>query len=461
MFVPIGLGGSLRRFPIGTLILVGFCVFWSVDFFPEAKALHSLSETGEYSRISVRIQNLKQNILERHVDSCTEEGVGACFFETVNLFESFEERSSKRSPASHGADQDYQDLEVQEAKLQQLREENYQQYGFLSKSTFSFLKLVRATFTHGDPFHLAANLLVLVLIGVWVEQRIQGAKLLVLFLLGSFIGLSAQVYRTPGMAVLGASAGVYTIMGLFFALFFHKNMTVLFTIFPVYFKRVSLPILWTFPFFFLFTEVAAAFTGRADGVGHTAHLCGALIGLAFGFWLRFRDRLPLDCLFFEEVPLLEEVRSETDSHKSWKAFQKLMAWNPQNWSGLTIFLNRCRAQHIDIGNKKQKQWLEHRTSAYCLRLSLKREQLSLLSFCRDTPDELDLGQCLKRLPAEKILQAADYAANDREFSFASRLYRAALQNEIQKRRKKEIKSSLRKIEAIESNQKRKTEKKAA
>lgn len=74
-------------------------------------------------------------------------------------------------------------------------------------------------FSHGNFEHLCGNLLVLAFVGPRVERGVGFVKFLLIFIAGGLVGGFSEIYIHPIYQVLGASAGVSTIIALapFFA----------------------------------------------------------------------------------------------------------------------------------------------------------------------------------------------------------------------------------------------------
>lgn len=138
-----------------------------------------------------------------------------------------------------------------------------------------YQRLVTSGFVHGDMAHLSMNMLSLFFIGPYLEAGIGSGPYLALYfacLIGGSGWAVLENWRNPNYRALGASgavSGVLTAFSLFapFALFFGFIPAVLYT---------GLYIGWS-----------AYATGRVnDGIGHAAHLGGALTGVAMVclFW---------------------------------------------------------------------------------------------------------------------------------------------------------------------------------
>lgn len=138
-----------------------------------------------------------------------------------------------------------------------------------------YQRLITSGFVHADTGHLAMNMLSLFFIGPYLEMAIGSGPYLVLYiacLLGGSLWAVLENARNPNYRALGASgavSGVLTAFSLFapFAMFFGIIPAVLYTV--------------------LYIAWSAYAQGRVqDGVGHAAHLGGALTGVVMVclFW---------------------------------------------------------------------------------------------------------------------------------------------------------------------------------
>ena len=128
---------------------------------------------------------------------------------------------------------------------------------------------------------MLSNLLILILFGIWVEQAVGFAETLLIFIIGSYFGLSLEIYLNHPPAVLGASAGIMALMGAFYVLFFRAELT-----FYILFWKVHIPCKWIFPCLFFADDLLQIGNQQQNGVAHWAHFGGMLVGFVLG-WLVF------------------------------------------------------------------------------------------------------------------------------------------------------------------------------
>jgi len=76
-------------------------------------------------------------------------------------------------------------------------------------------RAMTALFLHADALHLLANIVLLAILGAYVEQAWGAAGFLLLFLLGGALSLHLDAAVGPPTIVLGASGGVAALLGAY------------------------------------------------------------------------------------------------------------------------------------------------------------------------------------------------------------------------------------------------------
>ncbi len=211
--------------------------------------LESTDALGDQERFNLIMQILTDNAyteyLERNVDTFTDE-------------------------ESRALEQKRSIVETHIARLIHLR------YGFVP-ADFSFLTLFSSQFLHGDLSHLVGNMVILVLVGLTVEQLLGSFNYLLFYLLCGAFGSAVYglVHFGSPVPVIGASGAVSGLMGMYVAAYGKRPIRFFYWI-GIYFNYVKLPALVMLPvwvgkelFDFLFTE---------SNVGYTAHAGGLIAG---------------------------------------------------------------------------------------------------------------------------------------------------------------------------------------
>jgi membrane associated rhomboid family serine protease len=177
--------------------------------------------------------------------------------------------------------------------------------GFLTRAGANWVALGLAQPYPGGWGHLVGNLVFLSLFGFYLECRIRPWAYLLLYAAGGTIGLGVQLalLESEHLPLMGASANVAFVIGVFAFLFQAARLRFLLLTFAVGFAhRVSLPALFGVPVFILAQDVVGALQGVGGGLGgggvaHIAHLTGFAVGAGFGLLLRRMSPLPKGVLY--------------------------------------------------------------------------------------------------------------------------------------------------------------------
>jgi membrane associated rhomboid family serine protease len=152
----------------------------------------------------------------------------------------------------------------------------YETYGFSGENMLERpYVLVTSIFMHGSLVHLLSNIFVLFFFGVAVEKEVGSARMLAIFLLGSFLGdlMSLLVYPFNELAI-GASAGIFALIGAGILL-----KPVDFSMVP-FIVPIPLALVGLFYAVYNFYGFIAE---PAGNISYIAHFGGLFVGLAYGF----------------------------------------------------------------------------------------------------------------------------------------------------------------------------------
>lgn len=171
---------------------------------------------------------------------------------------------------------------VQMVFLSQSGFESWKGIFILSLENFSIFSMLLSFVSHGSPIHLIVNTVVFLSFSK-VEERIPSTIYLATFLGGSIIGGVAQLgiasYFGTTINLLGASAGIFAIIGLYALYYPNKKIYILFFI-PANIQAAVGAIV-------VGTIAVVSVGGVAFGsIGHTAHLGGLLSGVGIGYFAR-------------------------------------------------------------------------------------------------------------------------------------------------------------------------------
>lgn len=144
-------------------------------------------------------------------------------------------------------------------------------------------------FTHASFFHLLGNMLLLFLLISYLESSVGSFWLISVYLFGGFGGgISYLLFEGSGsMAVVGASASVFSLMAFLVTVKRHELMPWSYIIAPVPqgYGTIYLPAFFIFPFFLMSDFIAALWepAGITSSVAISAHIGGAFVGFVLGF----------------------------------------------------------------------------------------------------------------------------------------------------------------------------------
>lgn len=152
---------------------------------------------------------------------------------------------------------------------------------------------VTSLFMHAGLGHLFVNMVSLFFLGTFVERLVGKKRFLGLYLLGGlfaglffvllagFFGasdLGAKIFGSPFAFAVGASGAIFALGGLL-AVLTPKMKVLVFFVIPM-------P-MWA-AMFGLLVVVWLASLAAPINVGNTAHLGGLLVGLSYGFYLKYK-----------------------------------------------------------------------------------------------------------------------------------------------------------------------------
>ncbi|MDB5720766.1 MAG: rhomboid family intrarane serine protease [Alphaproteobacteria bacterium] len=135
-----------------------------------------------------------------------------------------------------------------------------------------------ATLVHGGLMHVAFNLIFLLFCGRSVEPILGSRGLLILYLVGAYVGAGAQYLIDPHSAVpmIGASGAISAVLGAYAMLFGKNRVKVANPTLALWLHVLWLAAAWIG----LQLLVGFAFTPGGEGIAVAAHIGGFIAGLA-------------------------------------------------------------------------------------------------------------------------------------------------------------------------------------
>lgn len=442
MFFPLGLGNKPKVLPIAVMCLMIFTFYYSsinfalVESLEEDKTFKTLTDEVVELRMKTILEacakSLSKNDCKELGEIITEREIKATrspasekkkkLRETASLKETIEyaERMDrlvdflgqfraepKEWPVEAKKTASFGKIEPKLEEIKDLTSKMALEKGFLSRSNYNLVSLTKATFMHGGWLHLISNFIMLVIFGIYLEQRVGFAVFGMLFLVGSYIGLSTEIFLGRQGTVLGASAGLMAVMGAFYILFIHAKLRFWFS-FLVYNRTFYLPILYTMPLFFFASDIAAIADRNASDVAHLAHIGGLTFGIIVGLIERKLNPVPAPFLYIEEVHLLSKIKQSNNFEESFKALQDVAKWNSQNEAvsiEVVKELERWKPQLTELQVKTVINW----SHLYLASRLEKRYFPESSVFLKDLSSCFTLSAVIKDLRWQNLIQLADYS----------------------------------------------------
>lgn len=149
-------------------------------------------------------------------------------------------------------------------------------------------------FSHSGLMHLLSNLLFLAALGAAVERLAGSGSLLLIYILGGFLGAAGFLLMDPQGTVpmVGASGSISALLAFYCFAESRKRVRFVYFVSPMpgHYGAIFLPTLLMIPLFLLadISSLLSHPTGLGSGVAYAAHLGGALFGVLAGLLFRFR-----------------------------------------------------------------------------------------------------------------------------------------------------------------------------
>ncbi|MCW4029634.1 MAG: rhomboid family intramembrane serine protease [Candidatus Bathyarchaeota archaeon] len=129
----------------------------------------------------------------------------------------------------------------------------------------AYWQLISSIFIHASIFHLAGNMLFLLIFGLRAEEMFSLPEYLLIYLAGGLVGNLLSLMFGPYFISVGASGAIFSIFG---AVVIYNRRAV----------RQSILGALVYAFFLFFLNVG-------EGTNLVAHLGGLAFGLLIGYWI--------------------------------------------------------------------------------------------------------------------------------------------------------------------------------
>ena len=328
----------------------------------------------------------------------------------------------------------YRAFETIKALTTQKMLSTFRQEHILSKGNLHLDSVAFAQVRHAGWSHLFGNLLCLIPFGIYVELRMGALRYLLAYIASGTLGLAfnSAFFLPMDMPLLGASANIAGVMGMFYVFFFHARMR-----FYLWFgigQRLWVPVKYALPAVFFISDIAGAVQSLiphgGGGVAHFAHLGGLCTGMFVALSLRLFRPLPTPFLYDDEPMAFNQMRVMTQLGKKIHLAQGMLAINPDNDLVRTATLEGILSHTTALKSVPENQahaFLFANLDLHCalnIRLNKHFEAYRMIAA---TPLHIPLAQYLGALGQSNHLILADFALSQKNHYLALRMYDAFLQ----------------------------------
>jgi len=312
------------------------------------------------------------------------------------------------------------------------------EHNCLSRSYVSPFSVGMAQIRHGSWMHLFGNLAALILFGIYVEQRTGRLMFLLMAIAGGSFGLAvhAMFFGNSQSIVLGGSANVSCVMGMFLVFFFHSKMRFLVWLPRKIYAGTSFfaEVKYCFPLLFIIGDLVGGFgqgIGNVTGsnVAHFAHLAGLGFGIVAALVFKQFSKLSQPLLFRGEDDDIRSLESCKDMDEILVKATEMVQINPENvhameyacgsfirWSQVGDYIKQKHT--LDNG----RAFLMGHLSTVCAINTRRGEMRYACKILSQIPLYMPYRFYLHRLGQVSSLRLADFALSQGHPLLAVRLY---------------------------------------
>lgn len=505
MFIPIGLGNFPARFPLGIALLLLINIIWSENFFATLKNLQKNEEhigndyknnlraaiisvcNMKFKNDAVFCNNISNNmnthseqenrskkLIEKNKNFSPQKQPSTNLYPSSNqdgnkdvnidvlsgikaellsanekmTFILRHQNDIKNWPAESRTTPEYKILLQSFTEQQNRLSAKMHEQGMFTKHG-GILHALQASFTHQNMMHLTSNMLYLFLFGIWVEFSLGFFSVIAIYLVASVLGLASELYLGSAISILGASAGVMGLMGAYFMLFFRAESAFIFFSIFFGFRKIFIPTLWIFPFFYIVSQLAG-YLWQQDNVAYLAHLTGLMVGILIAYLCKKLFHLKDNFYFANEIKFKNTISSSHAFNKNFQSFKKILTINPQNWKFCFNFMNEFPKEfsagiHNFISDEDSK-WLDTELQ-HLINFYLKRKSVAEVIQCLLLLQPyFNLNLFFRETSLSQLLFLAEQASHKNNYSLAAVLYRSCLPKKMTKVTASLIQNNLTSIE---------------
>jgi membrane associated rhomboid family serine protease len=291
---------------------------------------------------------------------------------------------------------------------------------------------------HGGMLHLFSNMLMLTIFGIYVEQRTSRLLYLGVLAVGGTLGMLAHaaLFSQGDRIVLGGSANVSAVLGMFYVFFFHQRMKFLVWLPRKFYwgTHFMAPIKYCFPLLFVLTDVVGGLDSGFSALGsanvaHFAHLTGFLFGAAAAGLIVAVRKLPKRVLYETELADMTRMAGARDMRGVLDGAERILHCNPDNVHAMEyacgVFLRWSQVARVNEDAAvfdRARQFVAEHLQTVCAVAARDGEERNACKLLSQVPLYMPYRIYLGRLGQLSTLKLADFALQERHPILALRLY---------------------------------------
>lgn len=445
--MPLGLGDPLPKTPIITISIVACLVAIFLYWGPCPSFTQERDEIEEKHSMKDRKLQLFLSYCQKHeADAliCDQSGEALMqLFDNKDLDEILPENEQQQNQASKELIRSfYRKFSVEDKEIKEL--DTYPQYlvakeamsidlqnlyktnDMLSSQNHTILAVLKASVLHSGLIHLISNIIGLICFGIYVELRMKRLLFFLCYLLGGMFGLYlyASRFMEGDRVIIGASANVSAVMGMFFVFYYRFRMKMLIIMGII--KTFSVKVLYWFPFMYLLTEVVYAYgsyTNHGTGIAHLAHIGGMSFGVIAAIVIKAFHWAPWPFRYPYEYSLYMKTKEIVEFVEKDALYEEILKYNPENvqirWILIKDFLDRLTSV-----THKENILTKIKTNLVTLTEELFRNNKlqELVEHLNYIPIEMSFVEYLPDIEQMTIIKIGDYALDHNEYVVALRFY---------------------------------------
>ncbi len=242
----------------------------------------------------------------------------------------------------------YQDYTAAFSEANQDIEQYYADHYLLSNVNTNWLTLTVAQLRHNNWWTLLANLLILGLFSLFLEQRVGPVFFVLIYAIGGYVGLSLQAsFLGPFQVTAGATANVMAIVGAYVFFFFKEEVRIYVNFLFAVEKKFLIPVWLYAGLFAILGNIFYLGSETGSNLVLWSHLAGLGTGVLCGLIVSLMNWVQKDFLFAEEQTIFFKAKKTKKSLKKIKYMLEVLAINPQNFVAVEYMFRSLAKRPVD------------------------------------------------------------------------------------------------------------------